>query len=114
MSLIEEIHNQRPLVRHTFFYLAAGMVISAVVVITVSSMRKDIFFAMHPDTEERQAYLQQRDENLPKPVAALARLAGSLTANIGSLIGWNRDAGFDRGGQQDTMQGGVHLLPLSD
>ena len=114
MSLIKEIHAQRPAVRHTMFALATGTALFAVLFFTYSSVQKDIFFAMHPSEEDRQEFLAQRAERRPKPLVAVARAADSLMASIGGLIGWDRDAGFDRGGQQDTLQGGVHLLPLSE
>jgi len=113
MSLIHEIHNQRPAVRYTLFALSAAIAVSAVAFMTASTLQKDIFFAMHPDPAEQEEFLARRAEGRPKPLAAISRVAGSLAASIGSLIGWDTDAGFDRGGQQDSMQGGVHLLPLS-
>lgn len=114
MSLIEEIHNQRPAVRYTMFALASAIVISTVGYFTFSSVQKDIFFATHSDAEEQQAFLTARDAVRPKPLAALARAAGSLTASIASFIGWDRSAGFDRNEQDGSMQGGVHLLPQSE
>jgi len=113
MSLIHEIHNQRPAVRYAMFFLASAIAISTVAFVTASTAQKDLFFATHPEPEAREAYLAKRAESRPKPVAAISRAAGSLMASIGSLIGWDTEAGFDRDGQQDSMQGGVHLLPLS-
>lgn len=69
--------------------------------------------ALHTDPQERADFLAQQEASRPKPLAALSRVAGSLTASIGSLLGIDRGAGFDREDQQDTIQGGVHLLPLS-
>ncbi len=114
MSLLQEIHNQRPVVRHTLFLLSTVAAISAVAFLTVSSLQKDIYFGMHPDPVDRQAFLASRDASRPQPVAAIARAADSLVASIGSLIGWNSSAGFDRSTQQDDTQGGVHLLPVSE
>jgi hypothetical protein len=114
MSLIHEIHNQRPAVRNALFISAAVITVSVAVFIVASSVQKDVFFAMHPDAAEQQAFLARRDESRPHPLAAISRATGSLMASIGSLIGWDHKAGFDRGGEQDRLQGGVHLLPLSE
>jgi len=113
MSLIEEIHNQRPAVRHAFFLFSMAIAISTVGYFGFSSIQKSIFFATHSDVEEQQEYIASRAAGRPQPLAAISRAASSMLASIGSLIGWNIDAGFDRGGQQADTQGGVHLLPLS-
>jgi hypothetical protein len=113
MSIVDEIHSQRPAVRHTMFVLAVALALSAVVFVTMSSVQKDIFFATHSDPDEQQAFLARREEGRPQPLAAISRAAGSMMASIGSLIGWDTGAGFDRSQRQDSMQGGVHLLPLS-
>lgn len=113
MSILHEIHNQRPAVRHTFFILAAFLAVSAVAFLTVSSIQKDIYFALHQDPQEQQEFLARRDAGRLHPLAAISRVAGSLMASMGALIGWDTDAGFDRTGQPDNTQDAVHLLPLS-
>ena len=113
MSLIDEIHSQRPIVRHTLSFLSSSIVVLGAVFLVASSVQKDVFFAMHPDPQEQQTFLAKRQEGRPQPLAAISRAAGSLMASIGSLIGWDGSAGFDRGGEAENTQGGVHLLPLS-
>jgi hypothetical protein len=113
MSLIHEIHNQKPAVRYALFGLAVVTVLALVGFFGVTALQRNMFMALHTDPQERADFLAQQDANQPKPLAALARIAGSLTASIGSLLGFDRNAGFDRGGQEDTIQGGAHLLPLS-
>jgi formate hydrogenlyase subunit 3/multisubunit Na+/H+ antiporter MnhD subunit len=113
MSLIEEIHNQRPVVRHVLFILSVAIAVSAVGFFGFSSIQESVFFATHADEQERQAFLASREAGRPQPLAAISRATSSMFASIGSLIGWNTGAGFDRGGQQADTQGGVHLLPLS-
>lgn len=113
MSLIAEVHNQRPAVRHTLFFLATVIAISGVGYMSISSLQKDVYFALNSNSADREAFLAARDSGRPNVLATISHAAGTLTASIGSLIGWNRDAGFDRGGQQDSMQNDVHLLPLS-
>jgi len=115
MSLIHEIHNQRPLIRHLMFAGAVIIVLSIVGFMTFQSVQQDIFFAMHPSASDQQAFLAERDANLPNPVATISKAAGSFLADIGSLIGWKMGAGFDRGGQQNSIHSddGVHLLPIA-
>ncbi len=113
MSIIHEIHNQRPAVRHAFFIFAVVIALSVVGIFTYSSLQRDMFMAFHTDPKEQSDFLAAQQEKGPQPLALISRVASSLTASIGSLVGWNRSAGFDRGSQQDTMQGGVHLFPLS-
>lgn len=113
MSLIHEIHDQKPMVRYTLFGLAVIVAVSFVGYFGVTALQRNMFMALHTDEQERQDFIAQQDASRPKPLAALSRMAGALTASIGSLLRIDRDAGFDRGGQQDNTQDGVHLLPLS-
>ena len=113
MSLIHEIHNQKPVVRYTLFGLAVVSMLAVVGFFGITALQRDMFMALHSDPQERADFLAQQDARRPKPLAALSRIAGSVTASIGSLFGFDRNAGFDRGGQQGDTQGGVHLLPLS-
>jgi hypothetical protein len=113
MSLIEEIHNQKPAVRYTLFGLAVFTVLSVIGYFGITAMQRSMFMALHPDPQEQQAFIAQQEANSPKPLAALAHIAGALTASIGSLLHINGNAGFDSNGQQDTIQGDAHLLPLS-
>lgn len=114
MSLINEIHSQRPAIRYALFGLAVFTALAVVGYLGITSLQRDMFMALHSDPQEREEYLAQQDARRPKPLAALSRIAGSLTASIGSLFGFDRNAGFDRSGQQGDTQGGVHLLPLSE
>ncbi len=113
MSLIDEIHNQKPAVRSTLFVLALIIVAAVVGFLGFTSLQRDSFMAFHSDPQERAEFLAQQEARGPNPLAAIARAAGALTARIGSLFGFNTDAGFDKDSQQDTMQGEPHLLPLS-
>ena len=113
MSLINEIHEQRPAVRYALFGLTIITVLAVVGFFGVTALQRDMFMALHSDPQERADFIAQQDAGRPKPLAALSRVANSLTASIGSLLGINRDAGFDRGGQESDTRGGVHLLPLS-
>lgn len=113
MSLIHEIHNQKPAVRYTLFGLAILTALSLVGFFGITALQRDMFMALHSDPQERADFLAQQDAGRPKPLAALAHVANSLTASIGSLFGIDRNAGFDRGGQPGDTQGAVHLLPLS-
>ncbi|MCC6404807.1 MAG: hypothetical protein IT405_00235 [Candidatus Yanofskybacteria bacterium] len=114
MSLIQEIHAQKPAVRYALYGLSLAISLSLVGLFGVSSLQRQAFMALHTDPEEQLAYDQARDARRPKPVAALARAASSLTASIGSLFGWKVDAGFDTEGRVGNDQGGVHPLPLSE
>ncbi len=113
MSILHEIHNQPPTIRYAMFFLSTALAVSAVVFVTVSSLQKDIYFATHPNPVEQEEYLARRDAQRPQPIAALSRVTGSLLGSIGSLIGWDSDAGFDRDEQQSNTQDKVYLLPLS-
>lgn len=113
MSLVHEIHNQKPAVRYTLFGLAIVTALAVVGFFGITALQRDMFMALHTDPQERADFIAQQDASRPKPLAALARISGSLTASIGSLFGIDRNAGFDRGGQQRDTQGAVHLLPLS-
>ncbi|MEK9209171.1 MAG: hypothetical protein AAB910_03795 [Patescibacteria group bacterium] len=113
MSLINEIHEQRPAVRYALFGLTVITVLAVVGFFGITALQRDMFMALHSDPQERADFIAQQDAGRPKPLAALSRVANSLTASIGSLLGIDRDAGFDRGGQESDTRGGVHLLPLS-
>lgn len=113
MSLIDEIHHQRPAIRYTLFGLAVITTIAAVGLFGVTTLQRNLFMALHTDPQERADFLARQDASRPKPLVALSRITGSLTASIGSLFGIDRDAGFDRSEQPGDTQGVVHLLPLS-
>lgn len=113
MSLIQEIHNQKPVVRYTLFGLTVFTALALVGFFGVTSLQREMFMALHSDPQERADFLARQDARRPKPLAALTRAAESLTASIGSLLGFDRDAGFDRSSKQDDTTGGVHPLPLS-
>ncbi len=113
MSLIHEIHEQKPAVRYALFGLTVITVLAVVGFFGITALQRDMFMALHSDPQERADFIAQQDAGRPKPLAALSRAAGALTASIGSLFGIDRNAGFDRGGQQGTIPDAVHLLPLS-
>lgn len=112
MSLIEELHNQRPVVRHTLFVLSVIVALAVVGFFGVASLQRAMYAALHTP-QEQEAFAAQQKMQLPDPLAFIARATSSLTASIGSLLGFNQNAGFDREEQPGNTQGGVHLLPLS-
>lgn len=113
MSLIQEIHNQKPAVRYALFGLAVVTVLAVVGFFGVTAIQREMFMALHTDPQERSDFLAQQDARSPKPLAALVRVASSLTASIGSLLGFNRNAGFDKSVREGDTSGDVHPLPLS-
>jgi hypothetical protein len=113
MSLINEIHNQKPVIRSVMFMLSLSIVVAIVGFVGFTALQRDSFMAFHTDPAEQEAFLEQQNSQSPNPLAAIARVASSLTARIGSLLGFDSNAGFDRNTPQDTMQGDPHLLPLS-
>lgn len=119
MSLIDEIQNQKPVVRHTFFVLSVIIALAVVGLFGVSALYREMYAVLHTP-EERAALAQRQDARIPDPLAFVARAASSLTASIGALIGFDREAGlsagqegFDREEQSSNTHGGIHLLPLS-
>lgn len=112
MSIIHEIRAQKPIVRHTLFVLSLIVALAVVGYFGVTSMQRQLYAAFHTP-EEQQALAQRQQDVVPNPIALVARAAGTLTASLGSIFGFNSGAGFDRGGESDTIQGGAHLLPLS-
>jgi hypothetical protein len=113
MSLIHEIHSQKPAVRYTLFALSAVVVLSVVGFFGITSFQRVAFMALHSDPQEQADFLAQQDAQQPQIFDAIARAASSLTASIGSLVGWDTNAGFDRSGRAADTTGSVHLLPLS-
>jgi hypothetical protein len=75
----------------------------------LTSIERDMFFAIHTDPQEREEFVTRQQEHMPQPLAMISKGFGSLTASIGSVLGFDRSKGFDRASQQDT----VYLLPLS-
>lgn len=112
MSLIDEIHNQKPVVRHTFFVLSVVIALAVVGFFGVSSLYREMYAALHTPAEQ-EAFAARQDARLPDPLAFIARATSSLAASIGSLIGFDTNAGFDREEQPSNTQDGVQLLPLS-
>ena len=109
MALLQEIRNQHHLVRRALYWLSVVTTLGLIGFFWFTSVERDMFFAIHTDPQERQEFLARQDERMPQPLALVSRAFGSLTASIGSLIGFDRQKGFDRPAQQDT----VYLLPLS-
>ncbi|MCC6934528.1 MAG: hypothetical protein IT406_02480 [Candidatus Yanofskybacteria bacterium] len=114
MSLIHEIHAQKPAVRYTLFGLSLLIALSLVGIFGLSALQRQAYLALHTDPGDQQAYDEAVAARRPKPIAAFVRAASSLTASIGSVFGWKSDAGFDTGGRLGNDQGGVHPLPLSE
>jgi RsiW-degrading membrane proteinase PrsW (M82 family) len=113
MSFIEEIHNQKPAVRTALFVLVLVIVVSVVGFLGFTSLQRDSFMVFNTNQQEQKEFFAEQDARGPHPLAAIVKAVSSLTASIGSLFGFNNDAGFDRNSRQDTMQGDPHLLPLS-
>ena len=112
MTFIQEIHNQKPAVRYALFGFSVVLVISFVGFFWFTSMQRDIFMATHSDPAEQQAFLASQQSYLPQPLALISRVAQSLTASIGSLIGWDSSKGFDKADTTDHNQA-AYPLPLS-
>ncbi len=110
MSLIKEIHKQSHPVRYALFGFSAVITLSCVGFVWFRSIQKDMFMAVHSDPGEQQEFLAQRVRDIPHPLVALGKGLSSLTANIGSLLGFDGSKGFDRPAQEDK----VYLLPLSE
>lgn len=113
MSLIHEIHSQKPAVRSALFILSAVVVLSVVGFFGISSFQRVAFMALHSDPQQQADFIAQQDAQQPQVFVGIARAAHSLTASIGSLVGWDSNAGFDRSGREADTHDGVHLLPLS-
>lgn len=109
MKIIDEIHQQKPVVRYTLFVLSTFVVLSAAGLAWFTDFERDAYFALHEDPAEREAFIAQQDARMPQPLAAVGRGLDSLAASIGSLIGFDEEAGFQTETEYDT----VHLLPLS-
>ncbi len=112
MSFIQEIRQQKPIVRHTLFVLALVVACSVIGYIGMVTLHRELYAAFHTSAEQ-QELAQRQQELIPNPIALVARAAGTLTASLGSLFGLRSEVGFDRGGELDNDQGGAHLLPLS-
>jgi hypothetical protein len=112
MSFIHELRAQKPIIRHAVFVLALIVACAVVGYIGMVTIHRELYAAFHTPAEQ-QALAQRQDELVPNPIAVIARAAGTLTASLGSIFGFNSDAGFDRGGESGNNQGGAHLLPVS-
>jgi len=109
LKIIDEIHRQKPIVRYTLFVLSTFIVLSAAGLAWFTDFERQAYFALNEDPTARAAFVAQQDARMPQPLAAIGRGFGSLAASIGSLIGFNEDAGLESQPAYDT----VHLLPLS-
>lgn len=110
MSLIQEIHKQHHGVRYALFGFSAVITLSLVGFVWFRSIQEDMFMAVHDDPAEREEFLAKRDQDTPNPFAAIGKGLSSLTANIGSLLGFDTSEGFDTQEQDDK----VYMLPLSE
>lgn len=113
MSFIHEIHNQKPVVRYALFGLSLAITFSVIGFFGITALQREVFMTFHTDAKERADFLAQQERRQPKPLAAVTRVARSMTASIGSLLGFNPDAGFDRNEQRADTHDAVYLLPLS-
>lgn len=112
MSLINEIHNQKPVVRHTFFVLSVIVALGVLGFFGVTALHREMYAALHTP-QEQAALAAQQNAQVPDPLAFIAHAASSLTASIGSLLGFDQNAGVDRQEQPSNTQGDAHMLPLS-
>lgn len=110
MSLIEEIHNQPPFVRRIMYWLAVTTTFGIIGFFAITSIERNMFFAIHPDEAERQAFVAHQQARTPQPLALMSKAMGTLTASIGSVLGFDDSKGFDRNDRNDK----VYLLPLSE
>jgi hypothetical protein len=113
MKLIDEMQSQHPLVRQAMYWLAVTTTLGIIGLFWFTSLEKQLYFASHPDEKERQQFVQERQARSPQPLAAIGKFFGSMTASIGSFIGFDSSKGFDRAGSSDHNHDAVHLLPLS-
>lgn len=109
MSLIHEIHRQPHALRLTLWGLSVFAMLSMVGYFWFTAFERDMFLALHQEQALREEFLARQDARAPKTLAAIGNAFGGLTASIGSLLGIDPEAGFDRPVPEDT----VHLLPLS-
>lgn len=112
MSFIQEIHSQKLAIRYTLFGLSVVLIVSFIGFFWFTSMQRDIFMATHSDPAEQQAFLAEQSLHMPQPLALISRVARSLTASIGSLIGWDSSKGFDKADATEHNQA-AYPLPLS-
>lgn len=91
------------------YWLAVTTTFGIIGFFAFTSIERDMFFAMHTDPQERQEFLARRQAHMPQPVAMMGKALGTLTASIGSILGFDRSRGFDRPVQDDK----VYPLPLS-
>lgn len=109
MSLLHEIRNQPPALRRAMYWLAVIATLGGIGFWWLSSVERDMFFAIHSDSTDREAFVAQQDAQVPQPLAMIGKAFGTMTASIGSFLGFDSSRGFDKSSQHDT----VHLLPLS-
>ena len=109
MSLLHEIHNQPRHIRTTLWLLSSFLVLGTIAYFWLSGLERELYFALHTNTDERAQFVAQQDTRVPHPLAAIGRAFTGLTASIGSLIGVDAQKGFDTRPQSDS----VHPLPLS-
>lgn len=118
MSLLKEIRRQSPGVRTAFWALSVFVTLSIVGSFWLSSAERQLFFAFERNEQEQEAFLARQEDRGPDVFASIGRGVSSITASIGSLLGFDRASGlpteqaepsFDTGPQEDT----VYLLPLS-
>lgn len=110
MSFMTEIRSQPPLVRKILWALSSFIAISFIGYFWFTSFEREVFLAWDRTEEEQTAFRERQEARAPKPLAAISKGFGSLTAAIGDLFGFDRSAGFDTTPSEDT----VYLLPLSE
>jgi hypothetical protein len=109
MALIHDIRGQSKGVRLLLWALSVFVTLSAFGFVWFTSLEKSMYFAMHSDPKEQAEFLARQEDRTPKPLAAIGRGFGKLAASIGSVLGFDSNAGFDRPAQEDK----VYMLPLS-
>lgn len=113
MTLLDDIRKQNRLVRQTMYALSVATVLSVIGFFWFTSVERQLYMAVNPNPKDQQEFLTRQDQRSPQFLATLGRGLGSLTASIGSLLGFDRSRGFDKGGTAGHTQDAVYLLPLS-
>lgn len=120
MSILQEIRNQHPIVRQVMYWLSIIGTLGIIGFFWLTSAQRNLFFALNTDQSARDQFVAEQNAQVPQPLALISKGLGSLTASIGSLLGFDQSKGLDKtdatGHTQDAAQpdsGQVHLLPLS-
>jgi hypothetical protein len=110
---ISEIRAQRAPVRFAFFVTSSLVVVVSIVYLWLGSFTREAYFALVDDPDQRAAFLARQEERRPQLMAVLGGGLRSLTASIGSLMGFDRSDGLEQDGL-DSNGEPVYQLPLSE